>query len=360
MRRGGRLLYALDVSNPRQPKFLWKKTGDSLSILGQTWSEPRVAKVKGYSNPVIVMGAGYDNAAEDVSPPATNTSMGNAVLVLDAFDGSVLRTFSTTRSVAADISLIDSDYDGLVDRGYAVDVAGNVYRIDFENGTKTGTSDWGMYKLAALGTTATRKFFYPPDAVVTRSFTALMLATGDREKPLATTSADRFFTLYDTRTTKGTPDTAPTPVKDTDLGLVGSGAAMDKGCYIALDTAGEKAVNAPVTAAGITYFSTNKPIAESTNSCKSNLGEARVYSAPLFCQAATSQKLIGGGLPPSPVLGVVTVSYTSQSTNQTVSKDVPFIIGAPNAKASGIEGSKVKPTITPTRKRKYWYLENAR
>ena len=360
MRRGGRMVYALDVSNPAEPKFLWKRTSSTLPILGQTWSEPRVARLRGYANPVLIMGAGYDNFAEDAATPAGSTLMGNAVLVLDSTDGSVLRIFPTTRSVAADISMVDADFDGYVDRAYAVDVGGNLYRLDFENGANRSKDDWGMYKLAALGTTATRKFFYPPDVVVTRSFTALLLATGDREKPLAKTSADRFFTVYDTRTVTGTPATAPTVIKDTDLGLVGSGDAMDKGCYIALDTAGEKAVNAPVTAAGITYFSTNKPIDESTNSCKSNLGEARVYSAPLFCKAATSQKLAGGGLPPSPVLGVVTVSYTAVNSDKTLTKDVPFIIGAPNAKNSGIEGSKVKPTITPTRKRKYWYLENAR
>ena len=97
MRRGGRILYALDVTTPLAPTFLWKKTQTDIPALGQTWSEPKVAKIKGNTNPVIIMGAGYDAAAEDISPQGA-TTMGNAVLVLDAFTGVVLKQFNTTRS----------------------------------------------------------------------------------------------------------------------------------------------------------------------------------------------------------------------------------------------------------------------
>lgn len=359
MRRGGRLLYALDVTAPAEPRFLWKHTQATLPILGQTWSEPKVARVRGRSNPVIVMGAGYDSAAEDVSPPAA-TTMGNAVLVLDAFSGEVLKQFATARSVAADVALVDSDYDGYVDRAYAVDLGGNVYRVEFGSADDTRVEAWGSYKVASLAAGGTRKFFYPPDLVLTRSFTALLLASGDREKPLATTSSDAFFTVYDKRLDQGVPETEIAPIQASALGKVGTDQDKTAGCYISLDTNGEKAVNAPVTAAGITYFSTNMPTPPTPGMCVSNLGRAKVYSAPLFCQAPQSQVLTGGGLPPSPVAGVVTVTYTSQETGEVTSKEVPFIIGAPNTKASGIEGSKVTPAITPTRKRRYWYLENAR
>lgn len=362
MRRGGRVLYALDVTTPSAPKFLLKKTQTDIAVLGQTWSEPKVARIKGNTNPVLIMGAGYDSAAEDVTPQGT-TTMGNAVLVLDAFTGSVLKAFSTDRSVPSDVSLIDADFDGYVDRVYAVDMGGNVYRIDLEKTTGATTSsavtDWGMFKLATLAGSGTRKFFYPPDVVLTPSFAAILLGSGDREKPLATTSTDVFFTLKDLRTVKGTPSTF-TAITASDLGAVGTTESQAAGCYIPMSTSGEKIVNAPVSVGGITYFSTNKPSTPAAASCSANLGAAKVYSAPLFCGAATSQTLTGGGLPPSPVTGVVSVSYTSPTTGQTVSKQVPFIIGAPNSKGSGIEGSKVTPIISPVRKRRYWYLENAR
>ncbi|HQR99827.1 MULTISPECIES: PilC/PilY family type IV pilus protein [unclassified Polaromonas] len=363
MRRGGRILYALDVTTPAAPKFLWKKTEADISVLGQTWSEPKVARIRGNANPVLIMGAGYDAAAEDVSPQGT-TTMGNAVLVLDAITGALLKKFDTTRSVPADVSLVDADFDGYVDRAYAVDMGGNVYRIDLEKTvsatTTSAVSDWGIYQLAALSGSGTRKFFYPPDVVVTNNYTAVLVGSGDREKPLATTSTDAFFTLYDTLTGKGTPSSAPTAISSSSLGLVGSSESLTNGCYIPMATTGEKIVNAPVSVGGITYFSTNQPAPVSTNACSANLGIAKVYSAPLFCKAAAAQTLVGGGLPPSPVTGTVTVSYTSPITGETATKRVPFIIGAPNSKGSGIEGSKVTPTITPVRKRRYWYLENAR
>ena len=366
MRRGGRVLYALDVTNPAAPIFLWKKTNADISVLGQTWSEPKVAKIKGSTNPVLIMGAGYDSVAEDVTPQGT-TTMGNAVLVLDAITGTVLKTFPTDRSVPADVSLIDADFDGYVDRVYAVDMGGNVYRIDLEKTTTVGAistttftdTGWGMYKLASLSGSGTRKFFYPPDVVQTPTFAAVMVGSGDREKPLANTSSDAFFTLKDTRLLKGTP-LISTPIAASSLGQVGSADSQALGCFIPMSTAGEKIINAPVSIGGISYFSTNKPSVPDANSCSSNLGVAKVYSAPLFCAAATSEVLTGGGLPPSPVTGVVSVNYTSPLTGQTVSKQVPFIIGAPNSKGSGIEGSKVTPLIIPVRKRRYWNLENAR
>ncbi len=359
MRRGGRILYALDVTNPSAPTFLWKKTQTDIPVLGQTWSEPKVAKIRGNTNPVIIMGAGYDTAAEDISPQGT-TTMGNAVLVLDAFTGARLKQFNTDRSVPADVSLLDTDFDGFVDRGYAVDVGGNIYRIDLEQSTGFAVTDWDMFKLAALTGSGTRKFFYPPDVVVTPQYTAVLAGSGDREKPLATTSSDAFFTVYDRNLAKGTP-ASPTTINASNLGAVGTTEDQTAGCYLSMSTSGEKIVNAPLTVGGITYFGTNQP-APSTISCSANLGIAKVYSAPLFCKVATTQTLTGGGLPPSAVSGTVTVSYnvTTGGVNTTVTKLVPFIIGVPNSKGSGIEGSKVTPTINPVRKRSYWYLENAR
>lgn len=361
MRRGGRMVYALDVTNPAQPIFLWKKTQANIAVLGQTWSEPKVAKVKGHINPVLIMGAGYDAAAEDLATPGA-TTVGNAVLVLDAFTGDVLKQFSTDRSVPADVALVDADFDGFVDRAYAVDLSGSIYRLDVEKGTSTLQADWGMFKLAALGGGGVRKFFYPPDVIVTPNYAAVLAGSGDREKPLSKTSADAFFTVYDTLTSKGTPGSF-TPIQAASLGLIGAENDKTAGCYLPMSTAGEKIVNAPVTVAGITYFGTNKPKAASATTCSANLGDAKVYGVPLFCKSPTSQDLVGGGLPPSPVTGTVMVSYkvtNEAGVETTVEKQVPFIIGAPNTKGSSIEGSKVKPTIIPVRKRSYWYLKNAR
>lgn len=364
MRRGGRMVYALDVTDPLNPQFLWKKTSADTGFtqLGQTWSEPRLARIRDTaltSKLVLIMGAGYDATAEDVVPPGT-TTMGNAVLVLDAQTGALLKSFPTLHSVPADVSMLDSDGDGYTDRAYAVDTGGNIYRIDFETMNAVGTSVWSSFRLAALSSdTAVRKFFYAPSLVMTRDFTAIQVGSGDREKPLATQSSDAFFTVFDDHLAKGwTPPADYTPVSFSGLGQVGAeNQNMHAGCYIPLAT-GEKVVNAATTFRGVTYFGTNRPVA-SNLSCTANLGEAKAYAAPLFCRAATSQVLNGGGLPPSPVSGFVTIIY-KDNKGQTATKKKEFLIGAPNAKGSGIETSNTPSTINVPRKRRYWYEEYAR
>ena len=354
MRRGGRFLYAFDVTSPSAPKMLWRKSNSSISVLGQTWSDPRVTTVLGYSNPVLVMGAGYDATAEDATPPG-NTTMGNAIVVLDALDGSLVKTLPTDRAVPAAIAFLDSDFDGYTDRAYAVDAGANIYRIDFETaGGVASSGAWTITKFAALNASG-RKFFYVPDVVQTRLFAGILVGSGDREKPLLTVSADRFYTLLDYKITKGAPLAAPL----TEADLVPNGASFSysgtpAGCYLSLDTRGEKVVNGAVSTGGYTYFSTNRPTPPSPTSCSNNLGLAKTYRIPLFCGVPESIELAGGGLPPTPVIGMVAVSYASP-TGDPATKTVPFIIGGFSPDLSALAPSNVPINVDPTRKRTYWF-----
>jgi len=353
MRRGGRLLYAFDVTTPSAPVFMWKKSNSDLPLLAQSWSEPRIARIKGNTNPVLVFGGGYDAAAEDATSAGT-TTMGNAVFVLDAYTGTMLKTLGTTRSVPADVALVDTDFDGFIDRAYAVDLGGKIYRIDFETGTATTPADWTIYTVADLagGTSTGRKFFFGPDVIVTRAFTALLLGSGDREKPLLSATQDHFFQIFDRNIRKGAVAAGTTPVGFGDLVAAGTDSNISSpGCYVSLDQ-GEKVVNAAASIGGITYFGTNRPSsAASANTCSANLGIAKTYAMPLFCVAPTGSILAGGGLPPTPVSGIVTVGSGSAA------RRVAFVIGAPNPKHSAIEGSRVNPVIKVPRNRVYWYQE---
>jgi type IV pilus assembly protein PilY1 len=356
MRRGGRLLYAFDVTDPLNPVYLWRKSQSDLPQLGQTWSEAKVARIRGSSNPVLIFGGGYDAAAEDSLVPGT-TTMGHRVYVLDAISGNTLKVFPTTRSVPADVTLVDGDFDGYIDRAYAVDLGGKVYRIDFETANSTSVSDWSIYTVADLsgGTGTGRKFFFAPDAVVTRSLTALMLGSGDREKPLLATTRDHFFQIFDTNTGKGVPEGYLETTWDLLAPASPESTITGRGCYVPLQT-GEKVVNAATSIAGATYFGTNRPSAASaTLTCAADLGVAKSYAMPLFCVNPSGSELVGGGLPPSPVAGIVNVTRPDNTTEL-----VPFCIGCPNPMRSGIEGSRVNPAIKVPRSRLYWYQETNR
>ena len=404
MRRGGRFLYAVDVSIPGAPTVLWKKSfaDTGFGELGQTWSRPRVTLVKGYANPVLVFGAGYD-PAEDAEPPAVGT-MGRGIFVLDAVTGarvwSATYTAGTTGcsgsgtqaacvvsgmnyAIPADISFVDRDNDGKTDRFYAADLGGNVWRVDLEPGTFPASGQnvnmWQVTKLAALGCaagscasgTTPRKFFFPPNVLavgatgVSGSYDVVLLGSGDREHPLKSTATgssynavNRFYALKDTTT--GKDASGITAITEAAL-FNASSAAYDgtlSGFYTTFAT-GEKSVNASTTLRGTTFFGTNKPTPPSTTSCSSNLGEAKGYALNPFKGTFTSAVFDGGGLPPSPTTGIVTIMVNGLPVKKE------FCVGCGGGDADGAGGAdpcnSALEACTPTSsvpknpRRTYWY-----
>ncbi|AGW88789.1 type 4 fimbrial biogenesis PilY1 signal peptide [Ralstonia pickettii DTP0602] len=394
-RRGGRLVYALDVTNPVAPEFLWKSDSNQIAELGQTWSQPRVIRVKGYTNPLVVMGAGYDTA-EDAEPSQGGgaTGQGRGVIVFDALKGTVVRAWladctgldatacsvptGLNRAIPSDVAVVDRNGDGLIDKGYVGDMGGNVWRLDFETATGTGPAAWTLGKFASLGgaqsSNDARKFMYPPDVITTGAYDAVMIGSGDREHPLYTTSnvaglaynvTNRFYMLKDTALTGGLPATW-TPLTDSSLfnatATVYADSGTSKGFYLTLGT-GEKVVNAPLTVAGYTYFGTNTPSVPKTGVCYPDLGIARGYAVSFLTGKGLNDnryvQFNNGGLPPSPVFGVVAVSDAQGNTS-----NVPVLIGGGNQTGPGggdntssLGAQKISPPGIGKRKRTYWYTQ---
>lgn len=391
-RRGGRLLYALDVSDPVNPKFMWKRSNADTGFgeLGQTWSQPKVAMIKGNANPVLIFGAGYDTN-EDAEPPAADT-MGRGIFILDAVTGNLLwqagpggsgttctgnpcKLAGMNYAIPADITLVDRDFDGYIDRLYAADTGGNIWRVDLQPTGSGNASTWQATQLAALGGTGAtkRKFFFSPDVVLTKTYDVVLDITGDREHPLLTQKAsgivNRFYMIKDTNVggdgagwtpvrddTSSTADVAPAALFHATASAPYNGTLG--GFYVTLGGAGEKGVNAPTTVGGIVYFGTNQPIVPSSTSCQANLGTARSYGVNFLTGATTSKVLHGGGLAPSPVFGVVTVTVDGKD------RRLPFLIGGGGGSgADGSSGLGAQKPIIPlnaTRKRTYWYRETDR
>ena len=170
MRRGGRMLYAFNVSDPAvAPTLKWKfgcdangnctsPTSGGADNIGQTWSIPNVAKVKDGVTPKIsiVMGGGYDTCEDaDSASPTCTSPKGNQIYVLNADTGAVIKTLSTVRSVMADVSVIDMNKDGYIDYAYVGDTGGNLYRIAFsqydvatDTYTSLASSAWTITRVA--------------------------------------------------------------------------------------------------------------------------------------------------------------------------------------------------------------------
>ncbi len=210
MRRGGRMLYGFNVSDPSNPRMLWRAgcpvnsasddTGctTGFSGIGQTWSTPLAAKILGYSSgadPVVIVGGGYDSCEDnDAATTTCSSPKGRNVYVLNASTGAIIKTFGTggtgtiDRSVAADIALVDRSFTGYAQHAYVSDVGGNLYRIDFvDPATRAARApaDWTITKIARTSG-GNRKFLFAPAVLPSNGKVYLTIGTGDRERPLIT------------------------------------------------------------------------------------------------------------------------------------------------------------------------------
>jgi type IV pilus assembly protein PilY1 len=351
LRRGGKSYYAVDISDPDSPKLLWtlgKTSGSDFAELGQTWSTPQtgLVKVGGTIIPVIVFAGGYngDDDGDDLGDlgkdaknratrasatpsPGSDDDEGNAIYIVNAFTGQLVwkavkgtsigysssqKAFTHPElvdSFPASVSAIDTDGDRLLDRIYAADTGGVVWRIDlagmFDHDGSGSTPDilvhnqpsvWSARKLLSVGrhvsgfTTIAddRRFFTRPDVVQSRDsigpFDGVLIGTGDREDPNGTEVSNFFYLIKDRAVTSGLPPATLLEHDDmtdlTDNCLQDSSCSttpdLSNGWRIALTDAGEKNLASPITAAGSIFFSTFSPTPPS-GTCSLSEGTGRLY-----------------------------------------------------------------------------------
>jgi len=395
MRRGGRMVYAFDVTNPT-PVLKWSfgcpNLNDDVGCtagatgIGQTWSVPNVAFIRGYSltNPVVIIGGGYD-ACEDIDTAVTTcvTPKGSKVFVLDANTGAQVKPggFDVDGPVAADVTLMSRFFftDGVnsfVDTAYVATTRGTIYRLDFVDkttGAAVAPGAWPAATKVASTTGGNRKFLFGPSALAIGTKVYLALGSGDRERPLInnypylTPVLNRFYMAIDDLTSTNLDlDGASMEnfTSATDCGtLSGDGK---RGWFMDLNTGdkGEQTVTSSVIFGGTIFFSTNRPTPPSGSVCATNLGEARGYAVNLFnasgvigtgglCGGDRSGVFTGGGIPPSPVVGTVPVALPDGN-----SKPINVLIGGVDLKTGGGSpiGAQQPPVpIEQIRSRIYWY-----
>ena len=349
--------YALDVTDPATPKFLWTLSNatSGFSELAESWGEPKFVKMKigAVSKMVALLPGGYDNLNEDGRFGATQSfdstgtvnesengggnktstatgaqlnPKGRGIYAIEiatlsstgvptiattptkiwgaVYGASTSYTTSSatdagmTYSFASDITALDVDGNGYIDRLYATDLGGNLWRFDVGS---TTPASWTGYKIfsanPASGSDTGRKMFYKPIATLETAITVtsrgndatLFIGSGDREHPLNTAVTDRIYAVRDKgqTTTKYESDltdvtanalqsaTATTSAVTTLLNSLSS----SYGWYIQLENDGEKVLAQPALTNKVAYFTTFAPGAStSSDPCKvSNLGTSRLY-----------------------------------------------------------------------------------
>jgi len=270
--------YSLDVSNPAQPKLLWRISNQSTGFekLAETWSEPKLVKMKiGTTEKIVAfVGAGYDNVHEDTRYGNTRTfSDAASVSQTDIGDGDVVSAGSTLPSaltsprgsgvyaieiatlgsggpslsnsgtkiwgytsadnsnmrfsIPSEIAALDADNDGYTDTLYVGDSGGQVWRFNVRD---TTVGNWSAKLLYDLSSGAGRKFFYRPSVVAEVGYNMLFMGSGDREHPLNRHGSlvDRFYALKDKKSAQPTGVLAESSLTDvtTDQLQAASGSGV--------------------------------------------------------------------------------------------------------------------------------------
>ncbi len=359
------------IANVYRRYFAQDGSGDlvlpaGVERLGFSFSQPIITFIPGYFSgsgasvqfkPVVILSGGYDPTKDYIGPAGTapkgqegltgvegsepdlsnnrrSDSLGNAVYFLDAMDGTVIAKIvgdtnwadgraaqessgSTTKvisdldhSVAAAVTPVDANGDGVVERLYFPDVIGNIWRVDlFVKVVGSGASaaysldvsEWKAYKFAELGTddpsnsgvVNDRRFFNQIDVARTRvnaqNVDALMVGTGNVANPKRTATENHFYMIKDERVLptsgyeSGEEWAAPAPIQLTDLVKINSSISVDlsqNGWYYELDS-GEKVVSSSTTLDGTTYFTTLVPGTTEACAPPTALPQSRLYAVTM-------------------------------------------------------------------------------
>jgi type IV pilus assembly protein PilY1 len=120
MRQGGDSFFAIDVTSPYHPRFLWET---QLPMIIESWTQPEIVRINGFNQTLVIVGSGPDYWNGEAH-----------VMAIGLDDGSLLwsdllsREFDVNMATAAEA--IDLNFDGYEDLFYISDLGGHVWRYD--------------------------------------------------------------------------------------------------------------------------------------------------------------------------------------------------------------------------------------
>lgn len=338
MRRGGNLYYALDITDPNRPKYMWSIAGGAtvgidgadteargdFVELGETWSKPVKSKIykDGQEVDVLIFGAGYgsnqdprEDFTDEASFAATDTrqtreedTVGRGFFIVDATTGA--RLWATEQadfpklkySVPSELRVIDINFDGLADQIYFGDMGGQVWRFDYNNDSNETVQIEDRITGGVVGTFAdntpesARRFYYPPDVALVSiggsQQLSISIGSGWRAHPLDTDVEDRFYSFRMSQV-YGAPRTEDGEIRYPSVSEASTGMidlseesnpvritnAEERGWFLPLDT-GEKVLSSSVTVDNSIVFTSYIP-SSNTGTCAAAIGGGAVYFVDL-------------------------------------------------------------------------------
>jgi type IV pilus assembly protein PilY1 len=370
MRRGGSSYYAIDVSNPDSPVFLWQLSPSDvgMSQMGQSWSIPTLAYVKNNTlsdipQPSLIIGAGYSTNKDGTS--LITDPLGKGVYIIDAKTKTLIWSLTPAATagkntifegivdgIPSSIKTMDSDFDGYIDRLYAVDLGGNVWRIDLPGSSPSSSSTpWTVFKLAQLGGADEndRRFFSAP--AVARSFfshvaeteitnvdgttetiilrkeipyDSILVGSGNRSHPNETAVSNMLFMIQDRNIiSQSFTSTIPTVITidnlynitgnpfgqaTTDNEWVSTEISLSAylGWKYSLSGTGEKSLSSASVIGGVAYYTSFTPAAALTeNQCVLQAGEGTLYALNMHFGTRVYDQIaysLGDKIPDTPEL----------------------------------------------------------
>lgn len=204
---GGDSVFALDVTDPKKPGFLWEYTHPGLY---RSRGAPATAKIGRMND------RGASVWATFLSSGQIGFSERPSLFVVDAARGTLMKRVrldvgetNTGAILSGSAAVVDSDGNGFADRAYLSDNAGNVYRVDFPD---RADAPWDPDRITvSLLVKVSGPIYatplvylahdYKPDGTIDTAHVKVMFGTGDdpvlADNPNAP-AGYRFYVFDDT------------------------------------------------------------------------------------------------------------------------------------------------------------------
>ena len=305
--RGGAHYFALDITDPENPEYMWETTLDDGYAFS---SEIKFTNID--DTPVLLVGSGLDDVDGNAYVYEIEVATGDIIGTLE------LSLNAGPRNKATAVSVVDLNFDGNADVAYVGDLAGTVYRVALNNTTTTGS--WSVTELYSGSQEITAQ---PMAAFGEHGDIYVYFGTGAylEEDDILTDYQESFYCVFDRHDGNENPALVDQTATINDVGFA------DGWFKNLMEDPGERVVEPAAIVAGTVFFTTFSPNDEP---CRSG-GQSWLYQISYddgsgitadesngSGSGAPGFRFRGGGIASRPVIDITNETVIIQNSNQTI------------------------------------------